>query len=198
MLRKIVETVSDDQLRKDMERYRQQAIKLGATDAKIISANEVMIDERVRAKCTHPKCRMYGTNINCPPHAMDLELIRKIVNKFRYAIFIMLKVPPEEIAGPEVQKKRLETRSLIKGYEIISKIEAEAYSDGYYLALAFSTGPCKAAFCPDIDCSALVPGQPCRHALRARGSMSGAGMNAFAMATRAGWDIYPIGVHTDP
>jgi len=198
MLRKIVEMVPDEQLQEDLEKYRQRAIELGGTDAKIITADAVVIDERVRAKCIHPKCRMYGTNINCPPHAMDLELMKKIVNNFQYAIFLMLKVPPEMVAGPEAMKKGLPNRSLVKGYEIISKIEAEAHSDGYYLAVAFSTGPCKAGFCPDIECSALVPGQPCRHALRARGSISGAGIDAYKMATRVGWDVYPIGVSTDP
>ncbi len=198
MLRKIVEKVPDEVLQHDLEKYRQRAIELEATDAKIITTDMVMIDERVRAKCIYPKCGNYGTNASCPPHAMELDLVRKIVNNFQYAIFIMLKVTSEEVAGPEARKKRLSIPSLVKMYEIVSKIEAEAYYDGYYLALAFSSGACKSAFCHDIECSALVPGQSCRHSLRARGCMSGAGMDATIMATKVGWDIYPIGVSTDP
>jgi len=198
MLRKIVEKIPDEQLQKDLERYRQRAIELGATDAEIITSDMVLIDERVRAKCLHPKCGCYGTNAHCPPHAMDLDFARRMVNNFKYAIFIMKKVPPEEVLGPEASEKNLYQRSLIKTYEIISKIEAESHYDGYYLSLAFSAGPCKSAFCPEIECSALVLGQPCRHNLRARGSMSGAGMDGYAMAAKVGWDVYPIGKSTDP
>jgi predicted metal-binding protein len=198
MVRKIVERVPDEQLQKDLEKYRQRALKLGATDAKIITTDNVVIDERVLAKCTYPKCPGYGTNLNCPPYAMDLDLVRKVVNNFRYAIFAKVDVPSEEIAGPEARDKTLYATWRRKINEIISKIEAEAFSDGYYLALAFGSGPCKSIFCPDNDCSALVPGQPCRHPLKARSSMEGVGMDVFAMATKVGWDIYPIGEATLP
>ena len=198
MVRKIVERVPDEQLQKDLEKYRQRALELGATDAKIITADKVVIDERVLAKCTYPKCPDYGTNINCPPYAMSLEQVRKVVNNFRYALFIKLEVPSEEIAGPEARDRNLIAPWRIKITKIISKIEAEAFYDGHYLSLAFGSGPCKSILCPDIECSALVTGEPCRHPLRARSSMEGVGMDVFAMATNAGWDIYPIGEATLP
>lgn len=193
MVRKIVERVSDEELQRDLEKYRRRAIELGATDAKIITSDMVLIDERVRAKCLYPKCGMYGTNANCPPYAMDLGLVRKIVSNFQYAIFTELVVPTEEILNHLVRHKGLTARSLVDNYEIVSKIEAEAFSDGYYFALGFAGGPCKLAFCPNAECSALLPGQPCRHPLRGRSSMEAVGMDAYAMATKVGWDIYPIG-----
>ena len=75
MVRKIVEKVPDELLQQDPEKYRQRAIEIGATDAKIITTDIIVIDERVRAKCINPVCASYGTNINCPPYAMDLELV---------------------------------------------------------------------------------------------------------------------------
>jgi len=205
MVRKIVEAVPDEVLQQDLERYRQRAIELGATDAKIISTDMVLIDERVRAKCLYPTCRRYGTNANCPPYAMDLDQLRKVVNNFRYAIFTKIEVPPELIAGPNVRiigprgrEKRLWASYQIKNHEIVSKIEAEAFYDGYYLAVGFADGSCKIAFCPNLECSSLVPGQGCRHPLRARPSMEGVGMNAFLMAAKVGWDVYPIGRCSDP
>jgi len=198
MVRKIVERVPDKQLQKDLEKYRQRALKLGATDAKIITTDNVVIDERVLAKCTYPKCPGYGTNINCPPYAMDLDLVRKVVNNFRYAVFAKVDVPSEEIAGPEARDKNLVAPWKRKINEIISKIEAEAFYDGYHLALAFGSGSCKSVLCPKVECSALVPGQPCRYPLRARSPMEGVGMDVFTMATKIGWDIYPIGGSTSP
>ncbi|MFC2019314.1 DUF2284 domain-containing protein [Chloroflexota bacterium] len=198
MVRKISDEVPRRVLLKDLEKYRQIAIELGSIDAKTITTDMILIDERVRAKCLYPKCASYGTNANCPPHALELDSVREIVNTFQYAIFTRLNVPAGEMAGPEASAKRLYTRSLLKNHEIISKIEAEAFYDGYYLALGFAGGPCKSAFCPNNECSALVSGQACRHPFRARSSMEGAGMDAFRMAAMVGWDIYPIGASVLP
>jgi len=198
MVRKIVARVPDEQLQNDLEKYRQRALELGATDAKVITTDMVVIDERVRAKCIYPKCNHYGTSAQCPPYAMDLEQVRKIVNNFRYAIFTRLEVPPEQMAGTEARDKGLSDPSHKKTHEIVSRIEAEAFFDGYHLALGFACGPCKKFFCPNIECSALTPGQPCRHPLRARAAMEAVGMDVFTMATKAGWDVYPIGASISP
>ena len=102
------------------------------------------------------------------------------------------------MAGLEARAKRSSIPGQIKNFEIISRIEAEAFFDGYHLALGFAGGPCKNAFCPNDECSALVPGQACRHPLRARTAMEGVGMNAFTMAAKVGWDIYPVGASILP
>ncbi|MFC1956569.1 DUF2284 domain-containing protein [Chloroflexota bacterium] len=86
----------------------------------------------------------------------------------------------------------------VKNFEIVSKIESEAFYDGYYLAMAFAGGPCKGALCPNDECSALVPGRGCRHPQKAIASMEAVGMDAFKMAANAGWDIYPIGESISP
>lgn len=67
MVSRIVERVADDVLKQDLEKYRQRALEFGATDAKIITADMVIIDDRVRAKCIYPLCDNYGSNANCPP-----------------------------------------------------------------------------------------------------------------------------------
>ncbi|MFC2002569.1 DUF2284 domain-containing protein [Chloroflexota bacterium] len=198
MVRKIVEKAPPEVLQQDLEKYRRRALELGATDAKIITTDMVLIDERVRAKCYYPKCGSYGTNANCPPYAMEVDLVSKVVNNFQYAIFTRFEVPSEEIAGPEARAKGLTARAQIKNHEIVSKIESEAFYDGYYLAMGFAGGPCKSAFCPNDECSALVPGQACRHPYRARSAMEGVGMDAFSMAAKVGWDVYPIGVSVLP
>ena len=59
MVRKIVEKLPDDVLQRDLEKYRQRALELGAADAKIITTDIIALDERVRAKCTWPRCRGY-------------------------------------------------------------------------------------------------------------------------------------------
>jgi predicted metal-binding protein len=198
MVRKIVEKIPEKQLQKDLEEYRQRAIELGASDAKIITTDQVVIDERVRVKCVYPKCFRYGTNANCPPYAMSLDETRNLVGKFRYGIFIQLKVASKAIAGEKSRDKKLTAPYRKKLAEITAKIEAEAFYDGYYFAVAFGNGSCKTLFCPDTDCRALMPGKGCSHRLKSRASMEAVGMDAFAMATKVGWPIYPIGPGISP
>ncbi|MBI2849130.1 MAG: DUF2284 domain-containing protein [Chloroflexi bacterium] len=198
MISKIVNEISRDKLLEDLDKYRREACRLGATDAVVIGTDEILIDERVRMKCLYPRCGAYGTNAHCPPHAMDLEQVRKAVNRYSYAIFCTIQVPPESFVGPHVYKERSYIPSNRKINKVVTEVESLAFYDGYYLAMGFSSGPCKPIFCPDLECAALVPGKECRARLRARGSMEGAGMDAFRMATQVGWDIYPCGWRLKP
>lgn len=188
-IQKIVERVPPNVLIPDLERFRQEAIRLGATDAKVIPASDVIIDERVHMKCLYPKCTFYGTSANCPPHAVKPEQMREVVKRFHYGLLVTLQTPPETVVGDVAARRP----ARLKLAEIVARLEAMAFYDGYYLALGFAGGGCKDIFCPNEECSALKPGQACRAPLRARSSMEAVGMDAYLMATRAGWDIYPCG-----
>jgi len=191
------EKVSDDQLNNDLERYSELAVEFGATDTTVIGVDEIIIDERVRAKCIWPKCGGYGLSAHCPPYAPPLDEVRKIVGRYRLGLFIRLAVATEEIAGKEARKKRLWWPSSRILHEIVSKIESEAFFNGYHFALGFGSGSCK-GYCFDLDCTAIQTGQACRYPLKARPSMESVGMDVFTMATRAGWDVYPIGPSIRP
>jgi predicted metal-binding protein len=193
MTRKILDKVPPEILQADLERYRQKAVELGAAEAKIITTDMIIVDERVRAKCSNPKCRYYGTNGDCPPHGPDLETVRKIVNKYQYAIFTFAKLASDIFA--EISNDRPWNTCRLKNHEMISKVEAAAFYDGYYLATGLADGPCKSLYCADLEC-AVLKGQGCRKGLRARHSMESWGMDCYSMATRVGWDIYPIGKDT--
>jgi len=183
---------SPEEILEDLQGYREKAIALGATDAKIIATDQIVIDDRIRMKCTNPMCRGYGSNPHCPPYVLDLDQMRKMVEQYQHALFIMLRVPSNELAGPHVREKRTSRPSGLKIDEIVSKIESAAFYDGHHLAIGFAVG-CKGLWCPDEECAALKPGQECRHPLRARAGMDAVGMDAYTMASRMGWDIYPIG-----
>jgi predicted metal-binding protein len=191
--------VSAAQLGKDLEKYCQLALDLGATDAKMISANDIIIDPRVRARCFSPRCPDYGTNINCPPYAVDLEVARKCLGNYKYGIFILLRVPAEEHAGKDYyQASQHPVPGAIKMYEMVAKVQSAAFYDGYHLAIAFGGGPsCKRAFCPEMECSG-IQGEACRFVLQVTPSMHSVGMDVFTMATKAGWKIFPIGKQVDP
>jgi predicted metal-binding protein len=202
VVEKIVEIkaeVSEAQLDQDLEKYRQLALDLGATDAKIIAATDIIIDPRVRARCFSPRCPDYMTNLNCPPYAVDPEVAKKALGRYKYGIFILLRVPAEEQAGAdyyEASKHRVP--GAIKMYELVAKLQAAALCDRYHLAIAFGGGlSCKRALCPEMECSGIT-GAGCRFASQVTPSMHSVGMDVFTMAAKAGWDIFPIGHKIDP
>ena len=185
--------------RANLEKYCRLAIESGASDAKIIKSDQVIIEHRVVAKCQIPKCDSYGTNINCPPHTPSPQEMKIIVGEYKYAIFIRLILPSEEMTTyGKTSGLKGTTGNPLKIFEIVSKVESEAYYDGYCFAMGFGGGGCKRAFCRDAECNAMTPGKGCRHGLKSRPSMEAVGMSAFTMATAAGWDIYPIGKSTNP
>jgi len=196
-IRKILASIPEERALEDLQRYRDAALALGATDTKVITTDQIIIDDRVRMKCLNPMCRGYGTNPHCPPYIGDLNQMRKLVGQYKYALFIMLRVPSNELAGPHVREKQTSRSSAMKLDEIVSKIESEAFYDGYHLATGFATG-CKSLWCPEEECSAIKPGQSCRYPLKARAGMDAVGMNAYTMAAKVGWEIYPIGEGAKP
>ena len=184
---------------KDLETFRRLAIELGAADAAIVSTDEIIIDERVRAKCMYPKCAFYGNNINCPPHAPDLDFIRKLVARYTYGILFSVKGNPKDFVGPDFLKRvgrKNRAKTIVN--TVCSEIESRAFYEGYHLALAFGQGPCKSYWCPDQPCAALGEEKACRFSLKARSSVEAVGIDAYSMATRKGWEVYPCGARVEP
>ncbi len=191
MVRKVAIPVSEEILRKDIEKYRDMAVKLGASDAKIITPDIIKIDERVRVKCIVPKCDWYGTNANCPPYIGDVDFWRETINRYRYGILFKVDVSVKDLM--DLKKVNI---SRLKILEILSKLESEAFYDGYYLAFGLGSGSCIATLCGGQKCVVLNEKSTCRHSLRSRVSMEGVGVDVFSLTTELGWDIYPIGKRT--
>jgi len=187
--RTVQTTGGDSTLMDDLERYRARAIELGATDAKVISAGDVVLDERVRVKCRYPTCSGYNTNMNCPPHTMNVDEFRAVLGRYRYAI--LAKV---DVTSGSMEDFKIANRRVLLG--IVWKLEAEAFYDGHYFATGFGGTSCKDMFCPTLDCAALA-GQGCRHPYKARPGMHAMGIDVFATAARAGWTLYPAGSSCD-
>jgi len=189
--------ISEETLRADLERYKQKAVELGASQAEVIPANWVQVDERVRLKCYVPRCGNYGSSSYCPPHAPDPEFMRKAFSRFSWAVLFRSNVVPVE---DYTDWNRYSPHGLSHGkksLEIVSKIELMAFADGYYLAVGFGSGGCKTTLCGGMVCQMLDSGR-CRFPLKARPSMEAVGIDVYGLATRVGWEIYPIYNGVDP
>lgn len=150
---------TEEQTTTRLARYVDLALGAGATEAKLIPAHEVYTAEWVRLRCQYG-CGMYGRCLTCPPHSPTPEQTRRVLEEFTTALLI-------------------HTDGEADICEIATRIEREAFLDGYYKAFSFHAGPCH--FCESCD-----PSRPCRNPALARPAMEAAGIDVFATAHRAG------------
>jgi predicted metal-binding protein len=182
-------------IKADLKRYCQLALQLGASGAVIISAEHVSVDERVRLKCLIPRCNRAGETPNCPPNAPDLELFRRAINLYSWAILFRYDINNIEdyvpVRGKTTTRKKQPPPFFKKNSEIVDALERQAYKDGYHLALGLGGGSCKDYLCLGQPCQFQESGQ-CRHPLHARPSMEAMGIDVVKLIDEAGWQSYTI------
>ncbi len=187
--------VGEETLRADLERYRELALESGASEAAIIPASDVIIDERVRLKCVVPRCLRAGETPNCPPYAPDLDLVRCALNRFSWAILFKCDVEPIEEYVPGRGATKAEQRRTLsfhqKSGEVVYVLERQAYKDGYHLAMGFGGGSCKDYLCQGMICQFLDSGR-CRFPHSARPAMEAMGIDVVALINKVGWESYAL------
>jgi predicted metal-binding protein len=181
--------------RANLERYHKLALELGASDAVVLPAAEVVVDERVRLKCLVPRCLRAGETPNCPPNAPDLDLVRKALSRFSWAILLKCDVGPIEDYAPGSGKTREEKRRVLSFHrqssDIVYQLERQAYKDGYHLAMGFGGGSCKDYLCQGMICQFLDSGR-CRFPHRARPAMEAMGIDVISLINKVGWQAYAL------
>jgi predicted metal-binding protein len=195
--RKIRVEISEEELKHDLEKYKEKALELGASNARIVTAHEIPVDERVTLKCQVPRCFGYGVSANCPPHTLKPAELREHLAKYKWAVFFTTDVPSDVIVRDKATiKERVAVYQNV--FKIVNEIESMAFYDGHYLAFGLGAGSCRHTFCGlEDDCQAMR-GEKCRFSLRARPSMEAVGIDVYKMVASAGWDIYPIGSNATP
>ncbi|MEN6318898.1 MAG: DUF2284 domain-containing protein [Syntrophaceae bacterium] len=179
-------------LSEDLEKYKEHALKLGATKATIIEVDKIPVDERIVLKCRIPRCFGYGACAQCPPNTLKPEELRELLKGYRWAVFFILDVAPEIIIRDKATiKERVAAYQSV--FSIVNKIESLAFYDGHYLAFGFAAGSCRHTFCGKQDNCQALGGKQCRFSLLSRPSMEAVGIDVYKMVSDAGWDIYPIG-----
>jgi len=186
---------NEETLRANLERYRRLALGLGASEVAIIPASDVVIDERVRLKCSVPRCLRAGETPYCPPYAPDLDLIRRALSRFSWAVLLKCDVKPMEDYVPGSGKTKEEKRRTLSFHrqssEVVCELERQAYKDGYHLAMGFGGGSCKDYLCQGMICQFLDSGR-CRFPHRARPAMEAMGIDVIALINKVGWGAYAL------
>ncbi len=186
-----------DRLSQDLEGYRDKALAMGATRAKIVKTAEIPVDERVTLKCQIPRCFGYGAGAHCPPNTMKPAELRELLGKYHWAVLFTLEVPPEVIVRDKATiKERVAAYQQV--FKIVSELESQAFYDGHYLAFGFAAGSCRHTYCGQQESCQALEGKRCRFSLLSRPSMEAVGIDVYKMVAQAGWDIYPIGSNAKP
>jgi len=189
--RVITSEIAPEQVQKDLVYFEQKAMELGASMAKVIPADWVQIDERVRLKCSVPLCPNYGKCHFCPPHTPSPEFMSKALSRYRHAVVFALEIIPVDHFSVRSTQRHAAAEWSRKCFEIVGNVETLAFGSGYYLAMGFTQGSCRRALCGQDQCLVLEGGS-CPYPLKARPSMEAVGIDVYGLVTRVDWEIYPI------
>ena len=194
---------------KDLETLKEAAIKQGADNAVIISTADIIMDPRVRFKCMIPKCYKSGACSHCPPHGYSLPDVRKMISDVASGVFFRVRVESSVIAAKglanlidagEINETIMSLgASYLNVFTIVADLRQKAQQMGFSSTLGFAAGNCRDVLCYDqVFCQEFTRLKTCRNPDISAPSMESCGMDAFTMAARVGWDVYPIGGTCEP
>ena len=193
---KIADNRNQENLPRDLDRYCQYALELGADEARVVDASKIPVEDAVAFKCRVPRCFGYQCCAQCPPHAPKPAEIRQLLKSYKHGLLFVHRVSSKLLKLDRNHKDR--KAAFRKILEIVSKLESAAFYDGHYLAVGFGAGSCFSSICdPELGCSALK-GEQCRFPLKARPSMEAVGMDVYRLIASSGWEIYPYGSNANP
>jgi len=171
----------------------RRAAELGVSDARLIDAARIRVEDDLAAICKDPGCPGYGQGANCPPHVMKPEAFRELLGAYPRALVFKFDVPTEVLLGDG----RFEVSRIV--HETAAALERHALACGYAAARGLAAGSCKRIFCAEeMDCRVLSDNGDCRHPEAARPSISGLGVNFFELSRTVDWPIHKITSASNP
>ncbi len=168
-----------------------EALKRGATSAKIISARKVVVDARARLKCLVSVCSSYGRHLLCPPNLISVQDFSEILALYKHALILQVQADfdSRDKSKTRLNKdlcQRLEDRTGTvrwqrKLHRLVNDMEALAFKKGLRFAAGLIGGDC--TLCD--ECKGIAKGQ-CAHPFRARPSMEAFGIDVVKTCEKAG------------
>ena len=170
-----------------------KAFELGVSDAGIIPARSIVVEDRFAEMCATPQCPGYDQSPNCPPYAMKPAEFRKLLTQYEHVLVFKIDTPTEVL----LDDRRFDVAKRI--HEISARIERLAKKKGFVHSRGFAAGSCKMIFCKDQEkCIMLEKNENCRYTDKARPSLSGLGVNFVELSRMIGWQFNKITKDTKP
>ena len=170
------------------------ALRNGASRAGVISAEDVVIDKRVRLKCLVPRCENYGRHLLCPPNTLPVDEFQEIVKAYSHALLVQLDASYDSTDKPKSPLGKRASQALRENtgnepehqlHRIVNEVEREAFKRGSYFAAGLIGSDC--ALC--TTCVGVESGSGCRHPFEARPSMQSMGIDVIRTCEAAGMPI---------
>ncbi len=189
----------------EYEVLEKTALKLGCEEAKIIPADQIVVEDRVRLRCMIG-CPTYGKNLRCPPYTPSVDSFRKILNDYSVAMVMRIK-PPEisEILQEKYNCKNDEEDRFWDRYKdpdmaasatwsdfseiyesmlmVLLEVERSAFKQGYPLATVFFGGRCM--LCEECNVEEGV----CLNPVMSRFASEAMGINLSKTAENVGMQL---------
>ncbi len=178
-----------------LKELMHKAFELGVSDAAIIPAQSIVIEDQFADMCSSPQyqCPGYGRSPHCPPHAMKPQEFRNILTQYEHVLVFKIDTPTEVL----LDDRRFDVAKRI--HEISAGIERLAREKGFVHSRGFAAGSCKMIFCKDeAKCIVFEKNENCRFPDKARTSISGIGVNFQELSNTAGWQFNKITQDTKP
>lgn len=170
------------------------ALKTGATEARIMPAHEVVLDERARLKCEVPLCSGFGQYLTCPPYVMSVETFSRILALYDWSMMVQVEakgLDSTDKASGGIDLKILEENDelhrpfQLKLLEVVESVERAAFKHGLRFATGLVGGSC--VLCE--ECVEDKTSEACRHPFRARPPMEAVGIDVIKTAEAVGFPI---------
>ena len=155
------------------QKYIDQALEMGATDAVFFTDEQICWDSRTLLKCMYG-CTDWGKNHTCPsrPGNPTMTELKEMFSRYRWGIII------------HTHEKRL-------SQDISFDVERAAFHDNYYFAMSLSDcGLCKE--CAAASC------EDCRFMVKARPAFHSVGIDVFKTVNQMGLPLYTLQSRDDP
>ena len=161
---------------------RARALALGASDAAVISADQVVTAEWVRMKCLYGGCDV-GRCLTCPPHSPTPAQSRAFLDEYETILLLRFDVRPERFGWLRASRRVA---------DVALGLERELFLAGHFKAFAIAGGrPCsldEPCGRPE-DCDSRAPLRP---------GPAGCGIDVFSTSRNAGWPLAVVRGPGDP
>jgi predicted metal-binding protein len=143
--------------------------------AKLIKTKDIIVDERVRLKCTVSGCPQFEKRHMCPPNLPSVEEFRAVLARYTFGILIQLT----GVIKSDDWLTESDAYALML-HQTVYDVEKMAFRKGFSLAAGFIGGACK--LCGECKDS-------CANPEKARPAMEGMGIDVVNTVEAAGMPI---------
>lgn len=157
----------DPEIQKKAQKYIDAALAMGAVDAVLFEAPQIVWDSRTMLKCMFG-CSDWGVGPTCPsrPGYPSMAEMKEMFSRYRWGIIIHAK-------------------DMKTSQKVSFAMESAAFHDGYYFAFSL----CDCAIC--AECAGKT-GEPCRNKTMARPAFHSVGIDVFKTVHQFGLPLFTL------